>query len=150
MERNRLRQNFGRVHARHVASLTRHLVACRDAFDGDLDLFLVLTIIGERCFTPENAPSGMSHGEFLERSVRTVRPAAINAQSIADFSGIPRETVRRKIEILIAKGWIERDARKFITVTDAAKDQLSDLTESALSYLIDVEAALTVTAREPE
>ena len=31
-------------------------------------------------------------------------------QSIADFSGIPRETVRRKLKELIASGWVERGA----------------------------------------
>lgn len=142
MNQDTLRDNFGRVHARHVSALTRHLIACREAFGGDLDLFLVLTIIGERCFTPQNAPEGMSHADFLERSVSTVQPVAINVQSISDFSGIPRETVRRKIEALITKGWIERDDRKFITVTDAAKEQLSGLTESALRYLSEVGSAL--------
>jgi len=139
---NALRENFGRLHALHVPALARHLIACRAACDGDLDLFLVLTIIGERCFTPQHAPETMSHSEFIERPVATVAPVAINVQSIADYSGIPRETVRRKIDILIDKGWIRRDARKFITVTDAAKDNLFDLTESALRYLADVDAAI--------
>lgn len=142
MAKSQVRQNFGRVHARHVAALTRHLIACRDVCDGDLDLFLVLTIIGERCFTPAQAPDDMSHAEFLARPVTSVQPVAINVQSIADFSGIPRETVRRKIETLITKGWIQRDARRFITVTDQAKDNLSGLTESALRYLEEVDEAL--------
>lgn len=139
---NRLRENYGQVHALHVAALTRHLIACREVCDGDLDLFLVLTIIGERCFSPMNAPAQMSHADFIERSVTSVRPVAINVQSIADYSGIPRETVRRKIETLIAKGWIRRDERKFITVTDQAKDQLSGLTASAIRYLDEVGSAL--------
>lgn len=143
MANNRLRENYGRVHALHVAALTRHLIACREVCDGDLDLFLVLTIIGERCFTPANAPEGMSHADFAALSVSSVQPVAINVQSIADYSGIPRETVRRKIESLIAKGWIKRDARKYITVTDTAKDQLADLTYSAQRYLGEIEAAVS-------
>lgn len=142
MAANRLQDNYGRVHALHVAALTRHLVACRAGCDGDLDLFLVLTIIGERCFSPVNAPEGMSQADFLERSVKTVQPVAINVQSIADYSGIPRETVRRKIETLIAKGWIERDERRFITVTDSAKEQLAELTQSAIRYLGELATAL--------
>lgn len=126
----------------HVAALTRHLVECRRIFDGDLDLFLVLTIIGERTFTARNAPKSMSHADFLEGSVRNLAPAAINLQSIADYSGIPRETVRRKVETLIDKGWVVRDARKYVTATDQAKDSLVSLTESALRYLRDLEVAL--------
>jgi len=136
-----LRRNFGKVHALHTAALTRHLVECRRIFDGDLDLFLVLAIIGERTFPAHKAPGAMSHAEFLEGSVSDLAPAAINLQSIADYSGIPRETVRRKVETLIEKGWVMRDQRKFVTATDQAKANLIGLTESAIRYLRDMEAA---------
>lgn len=142
-----LRKNFGKVHALHVAALIDHLVKCRRACDGDMDLFLVLAIIGERTFTARNAPDAMSHAEFVAGSVDMLEPAAINLQSIADYSGIPRETVRRKIVALLAKGWIQRDKRKFLTVTDKAKDNLQDLTESTVRYLRDVEAALAASGR---
>lgn len=134
-------RNYGKLHARHVEALTRHLVACRKACDGDLDLFLVLTIIGERTFTARDAPDGMSHADFLQGTVADLHPAAINLQSIADYSGIPRETVRRKVETLLAKGWVRRDARRFVTATDEAKAGLAELTQSALRYLRDMEAA---------
>jgi len=146
MSEAQLRRNFGQVHALHVAALTRHLVACRSACDGDLDLFLVLTIIGERSFAPRNAPSGMSIEDFAVRPVSTVRPEAINLQSIADYSGIPRETVRRKLAALIERGWVERDSQGFYTATDRAKDNLSGLTESSLRYLREMEAALATSA----
>ncbi len=142
MSEEKLRQHFGKVHAQHVAALTRHLIACRRVFDGDLDLFLVLTIIGERTFTARNAPDEMTHADFIERSVDSLQPAAINLQSIADYSGIPRETVRRKIQILLSKGWIIQDARKFITVTDKAKISLGELTESSLKYLVNLDKSI--------
>lgn len=146
MSEESLRGNFGKLHALHVAALSRHLIECRNACDGDLDLFLVLTIIGERTFTARNAPDAMSHDEFLKGTVRDIEPAAINLQSIADFSGIPRETVRRKIDILIGKGWVERDARKFVTATDKANESLYGLTASTLRYLRDLEAAFAATS----
>jgi len=133
--------NFGQIHARHVEALTRHLIACRRVCDGDLDLFLVLTIIGERTFIARNVPETMSLSDFRGGTVKTLKPAAINLQSIAEYSGIPRETVRRKIETLIAKGWVARDDRKFVTATDQAKDNLFELTDSAVRYLRDLEAA---------
>jgi hypothetical protein len=48
MSEEKLRQNFGKLHALHVSALTRHLVECRQVCDGDLDLFLVLTIAASR------------------------------------------------------------------------------------------------------
>lgn len=137
-----LHDNFGKLHARHVAALTRHLVECRKTFGGDLDLFLVMTIIGERTFTARNAPDAMTRDDFLQGSVNDLEPAAINLQSIADYSGIPRETVRRKIEKLLAMGWIVRDERRFVTVTDAAKLSLQDLTDSSLRYVRELIATL--------
>ena len=142
MSEAKLRQQFGKVHALHVAALTRHLIACRRVCDGDLDLFLVLTIIGERTFTARNAPDDMTHDDFIEGSVASLQPAAINLQSIADYSGIPRETVRRKIQILRDKGWITKDERNFVTVTDQAKANLNELTESSLKYLVEIDSAL--------
>ncbi len=143
MQDDTYKSQFGKLHALHVAALTRHLVACRKAFDGDLDLFLVLTIIGERTFTARNVPDGMSLDDFRDGTVKSLTPAAINLQSIADYSGIPRETVRRKIEVLIAKGWVERNAHRFVTATDKAKANLYDLTESAVRYLREMEAAFS-------
>lgn len=137
-----LRRNFGKLHASHSAAFARYLVECRAACDGDLDLFLVMTIIGERTFNARNVPEAMSQEEFYTGTVRDVRPLAINLQSISDYSGIPRETVRRKLETLLAKGWIERDERKFITATDQANASLRGLTEATLRYLRELETAL--------
>jgi len=148
VDRAALSANFGKLHARHVAALTRHLVACRAAFDGDLDLFLVLTIIGERSFTARNAPDGMTEAQFRESPVNLVEPAAINLQSIADFSGIARETVRRKIGVLVDRGWVQRSASGLLTVTDQAKDSLQSLTDSSARYLRDLLSALESSGRE--
>jgi hypothetical protein len=138
-----LRRNFGKLHATHSAALTRYLVQCRQACDGDLDLFLVLAIIGERTFSVRNVPDAMSQEEFFTGTVSDVEPLAINLQSIADYSGIPRETVRRKIETLIEKGWVTRDSRKFVTATDKANEGLRGLTEGTLRYLRELDAALS-------
>ncbi|MFN5782604.1 MAG: helix-turn-helix domain-containing protein, partial [Novosphingobium sp.] len=75
-------------------------------------------------------------------TVESVEPLAINLQSIADYSGIPRETVRRKIEQLIAKGWVRRDELRFVTATDQANEELRGLTASTLRYLREMEIAL--------
>lgn len=142
MEDSAVQSDFGKLHARHVAALVRHLIECRRTCDGDLDLFLVMTIIGERTFSARNVPSGMTHSEFVTEQMGHVETEAINVQSIADYSGIPRETVRRKVEQLTAKGWISRDAHRHITATDVAKAGLAMLTESSVRYLKDVDAAL--------
>lgn len=141
MSEDLLSRNFGKLHALHVEALTRHLLECRRFCDGDFDLFLVLTIIGERTFIARNVPDAMSADDFLAASVESLQPSAINLQSIADYSGIPRETVRRKIDVLVERGWVKRDERKFVTATDKAKDNLAELTKSSERYLRALDTA---------
>jgi hypothetical protein len=76
---------------------------CRRYFDGDLDQVLILTIIGTRSVYPKRL-QGISYDDF-RRGLRNDGPVMpINTQSVADSTGIPRESVRRKIGQLIERG----------------------------------------------
>lgn len=67
-------------------------------FDGDLVLALVLGELGQHSARQRMAS---------EQGIDTSRPYAVsNAYSLAQASGIPRETMRRKLEKLKAMGWI--------------------------------------------
>lgn len=68
------------------------------AFDGDLQEALVLAIIGQVTLkvTAPPLPDG------------PIDLPAISASRIADVTGIPRQTVRRKLASLERRGWIER------------------------------------------
>ncbi len=134
---------FGTIWPRHVSSLTQFLIDCRKHFNSDLDLFLVLCIIGDRTFSTEHAPSDMDFDNWSSASPREVQSIEINAQSLSDYSGIPRETVRRKLNILVEKGWVERDHRGYITATAKAKEELAPLTKSSLVYLTRMKSVLT-------
>ena len=138
-------REFGSVWPRHVAALTEFLIDCRRHFDGDVDLFLVLCVIGDRSFSMRRAPAGLTFGEWNATSVKDIRSEEINVQSLADYSGIPRETVRRKLNILVEKGWVIRDERGFVTATDKAKLDLAPLTNSSLVYLTRMKRALAGT-----
>lgn len=143
-------RNFGKLHAAHSEMLTRYLIDCRKACDGDLDLFLVMAIIGERSFSEGNAPETMSREDFATGTVSDIPALPMNLQSIADYSGIPRETVRRKLDILIEKGWIERDARKLVSATDKARDNLLTLTAGTVRYLQGIATAIERFRDPPE
>ena len=77
--------------------LTHSLRESYRAFDGDLTMALVLGEIGQYSAAPVHEP--VRH-KYLG-SFRTC-----NAHSISIASGIPRETVRRKLDKLLARGWI--------------------------------------------
>lgn len=138
-----LLRDFGRIWPKHVAGLTQFLIECRKQFDGDLDLFLILCIIGDRTFSERHVPEGMNFETWNATSVEDVRSVEINIQSISDFSGIPRETVRRKLAALVDRQWVIRDERGSITATDKAKDDLEALTMSSLTYLSRMKVILS-------
>ena len=135
-----LLRDFGRIWPVHVSALTEFLTACRQSFDGDIDLFLVLCIIGDRTFSQRHAPAGLSYDAWNSLKVGEVKSEDINIQSIAESSGIPRETVRRKVNALLEKGWITRDAAGAIMATEKAKRDLEPLTVSSLAYLSRMKA----------
>ena len=137
-----LTKDFGRIWPQHVAALTQFLIDCRRHFDGDIDLFLVMCVIGDRTFSARHAPPEMTFDIWKDTSVADVRSEEINVQSLSDFSGIPRETVRRKLNILVEKGWVLRDENGFITATEKAKQELAPLTMSSLVYLTRMKRTL--------
>ncbi|AQS47153.1 hypothetical protein BMG03_04585 [Thioclava nitratireducens] len=134
-ERDFIRENFGEIWPVHVSAFTRLLTQFRARFDGDLDLLLVLAVIGERT-RPENwNPQLVSLEDLATRAEDRRSQYAINIQSIADYSGIPRETVRRKVLVLQRKGWVHRsDGGKLSISADAAPD-LAVATGDTIAYL---------------
>ena len=87
-------------------------------FDGDMVEIIVLGEISMRNVGSFFQRAGVDAPEKLlddeTRRVQLMRPC--NALSISEATGIPRETVRRKVNDLIEKGWLYRDARKRLMV----------------------------------
>jgi hypothetical protein len=92
-----LRDRYASVQYAYVQFLSEHLADCARSFRGDLTSVLVLAIVGQAHLSAY-AQRGASHGERLSYGVQALR--------IADITGIPRETVRRKLAKLRDIGWI--------------------------------------------
>lgn len=63
-------------------------------------------------------------------------------QSIADYSGIPRETVRRKVLILERKGWVKRTADGRLMISSTAATDLEQATAQSIAYLAAIATAV--------
>jgi DNA-binding IclR family transcriptional regulator len=72
---------------------------------------------------------------------RVDEPAPINLQSISDYSGIPRETVRRKLLVLERLGWIARLDKGYLVATAKAAEDLEPATQATMRYLLTVVSA---------
>ena len=134
------RIHFGLIWPVHNDAFSELLVALRRHFGGDLDRMLVMAIIGSRHLA-RGGIHGMSYDQFTAKGKAEHNPAPINVQSIADYSGIPRETVRRKVRDLERLGWIERGKKGYLIASNQAVKDLAPATEATLRYLVTVVGA---------
>lgn len=130
-----IRDNFATIWPVHLGAFTRLLTQLRTRFDGDLELMLVLAVIGERTRPETWTPELQTYRQLTRNSEDAHLQHPINVQSVSDFSGIPRETVRRKVRILERKGWIVRDTDGRLSVSRTAGQDLEDATSDSIAYL---------------
>lgn len=104
-----------------------HLLRLYRAFEGDMAEMIVLGEIAQRnasrLFAPASSNGGTPSEEVLRDPARRrdyLLPC--NALSVADTTGIPRETVRRKVNKLIGRGWIAREADGYLYATPAVAE----------------------------
>lgn len=95
-------------------------------FDGDLVKIIVLGEISLRNVDQFFRKAGAQAPEKLldDAARRTQLMQSCNALSIAEATGIPRETVRRKVEQLIEKGWLYRDEHKRLMVRQGVGERM--------------------------
>lgn len=122
-----------------VQFFTEHLVDVSRQFGGDLQIVLILALVGQRLLEKHR-------GEQPE-SVSPDDPVGINASRIADITCIPRQTVRRKLQTLAGHGWIHQksDGSWAMTIDElgspAARD-LSDLDLRSIRRIAKLTAQL--------
>jgi hypothetical protein len=85
----------------HFLSVSRQLVQ-RDAEK----LLLMMIIIVRSNLHPEFR--ALDPADITEGRVSHLPTLGVNLRSLADSTGIPKETVRRKVQDLIDAGWVER------------------------------------------
>ena len=126
--------NFSRVWPVHVSNLTTHLIEARKAV-GDLDLFIVLAVVGDRTLSERRTEKSLTYTQLIQERQCIPAPEDINLQSISDFTGIPKETVRRKLKELQERGWIEKNEKGYFRATARCAQELEALTMNGVKYL---------------
>jgi len=127
--------------------LLRHLNLLYQEFDGDLLMPIVLGEIAHHnilrfysheghCFdAQENMERGPDRMKNLEPS---------NAYSISEATGIPRETVRRKIDKLMKKGWVVKSPMGEVTISETVSEHfMKDFNKNLLSELLETSECIT-------
>ena len=108
-------------------------------FGGDMLLNIVLGEIGSRnvSYFFDAEKDAQSSAEVLtdvSEHQRLLRPC--NALSISDATGIPRETVRRKIDMLIKKGWVYKNEKGHIYLTPEVAQHFEQFLYTSIEALL--------------
>lgn len=136
-----IEDNFAAIYPTHLSAFAHFMTRLRAMFDGDLDLLVILTIIGERTRSENWAPELLTYRHLTVDSSKDPRQQSINVQSVADYSGIARETVRRKVAVLKKKGWVKRDPEGRLSISRDAAQDLEEATIETVAYLAGMLAA---------
>lgn len=121
-----------------------HLSRVRERFDGDLDAALILGEIAhyniqknfKKIFSLDQATISGQEQSFIESSPESDLLKSSNTLSISVATGIPRETVRRKIQWLEQRGWVSKDDKGALTVTAVPFEDFAEFNFEALERFI--------------
>lgn len=90
----------------------------REACGGDLEMNIIMLSVALRTVAhPQFAQ--MKEEQRVGGDTGTFPTLGVNARSIAEASGMPRETVRRKIADLVEIGWLAREGRNLHLTQEA-------------------------------
>jgi len=123
------------------------LLLSRDYCSGDIDKFLVLLVVGVRT-TEHQQFAGFTKAELMSGDIEVFPGLGTNARSIAASTGIPKETVRRKVAELVEAGWLARDGHN-LYFTSRAFVALAPVRESVERLAVRYHDVVAALAREP-
>ena len=139
-------QHQGEIALRMNHFLMRYLKAIYQEFDGDLALVIVLGEIAHHnvtrlySFQGPLPPSGSTNSDAPDLYAQ-LEPC--NAFSLAAATGIPRETVRRKMEQLVKRGWLEIRADGARMLPAVGKHFRPDFNVRLLRELLETSGEIT-------
>lgn len=130
-----LRRHYPQVQYAFVEFVSGHLADVSRVFKGDLQFPVLLAVIGQATIKGHVAATraGVRLQDIEPRNL------GLTAFRLADATGIPRETVRRKLLEMQRRGWLARRGNYWVLVFegDRAKllDDLGDLDARGLERL---------------
>ncbi len=125
-----LGQNYGLVAKDLFTPLLDVFAAARSAFDGDLEKAVVLLEVAIRTLQDPRL-AGIDLNTVLRGEMENYPSLSTNMRSIADSSGIPKETVRRKVAALVAQGLVLRHGNR-LSLSTTASPVLTPVREAVL------------------
>jgi hypothetical protein len=123
-----------------VRQFTRTMRCFAELFDRDYDMVMIFFIVAESCFQ-SIIPLGGSGAdmETIERIYLDSTSLGLSLFIIGEASGIPRETVRRKVKALADMGYLatlEKNKNIYVPISAFLK---SEMLEAFKSYASEID-----------
>jgi hypothetical protein len=131
--------------------LARYLIHLYRAFNGDMAEAIVLAEIAHHNVSGLLAGAGglaALHDAVVSGRIERRDYLPTNAFSIAQATGIPRQTVRRKIEALKAKGWLALEHGGLV-VTSVPYEHFREFNRVNIADFLETAPILLGFFREP-
>jgi hypothetical protein len=134
-----LEANYPTVQYHYVQFLAEHLTDCRKTLGGDFDDLMMLAVLGQRFLKArQDRDAGDAGAEDR---------IWMSALRLSDVTGVPRESVRRKLNRLAKRSWVTHDPAKGWCLAGSfdlatARVDLGDLDRRGLERLGKLIAAL--------
>lgn len=110
------------VIARSLLRPLLHLLSTsREACAGDMDKFMIMLVVAIRTTEHESFAS-YTPAQLISGDLPVFPTLGTNVRSVAESTGTPKETVRRKVGELIEAGWICRQANELRFTARAYQD----------------------------
>jgi hypothetical protein len=110
------------------------MIELRRVFGNDLDKVLILSTIGQQLLLDGRVPK-RSYEDWIGTPPLELPNRATNIDALARATGIPRESVRRKVNELIAEGLVRRDEENRLGIAAGAAARLAPSTEVTIHML---------------
>lgn len=119
--RDQLEANYHCVARDLLRQLLETMHVVYGLFGGDFEAFYILAVIAQR--TAEHQDFRASPlCDWLKDDSPDLPSLTTNIRSVAQGTGIPEETVRRKIMALVARGWVSRDGNRLSYTAQGAQE----------------------------
>ena len=137
---------FDRAFSLVAFVLNRHIIdhllrATRLLTDGDAEALMIWGVLAHlnvaHLMPPGSVPAAIldAQGHLPDEEAR-YRP--LRLRDLTDITGIPRETVRRKLNALAAQHYVQRAGNGWVLCTDRVEPELREFTRESVWRLLAV------------
>jgi hypothetical protein len=130
--RAQLDANYHQIASELLRQQLATMHAIYGLFGGDFEAFYILAVIAQRTAEHQAFKASPWTGR---RDDQPLPSLTTNVRSVAQSTGIPEETVRRKVMALVARGWVQKEGRCLSYTVQGARE-LGPLRDALLDLAV--------------